>query len=134
MHVAQRVILIVDGRTESRALYRTMLEDRGYTVVEADDGAGGLRLAEVVKPDLVLAQVGGEAEENLVFVRTLREDDRLNDVQVVGIAEGGAATAAKRALEAGCMRCFDEALEPMLLLTVVDELIGAPPDEPDGKE
>lgn len=45
-------ILIIDDSGLSRRMLRTVLEDGGYTVVEAGDGLSGIERFSVEKPDL----------------------------------------------------------------------------------
>lgn len=48
------MILVVDDDSGVRATIRHALEDLGYPVVEAADGAAALRLIEVERPNLVI--------------------------------------------------------------------------------
>ena len=51
-------VLIVDDHADFRELARAVLEAEGFDVVgEASDGAGGLRAAHELVPDLVLLDV-----------------------------------------------------------------------------
>jgi two-component system, chemotaxis family, chemotaxis protein CheY len=45
-------ILIIDDSGLSRRMLRTVLEDGGYTVVEAGDGLSGIERFSIDKPDL----------------------------------------------------------------------------------
>ena len=47
-------ILIADDETEIRELLKLYLENEGYEVIEAADGAEALRLLSSVKPDLCI--------------------------------------------------------------------------------
>jgi two-component system, OmpR family, phosphate regulon response regulator PhoB len=126
MHEAQRVVLLVNGHADNRAVYRTVLEYRGYMVMEAEDGAGGLRLAEVMKPDCVVAEVTYSDDANLEFIRSLKRNDRTSDVCVIVLTASVVKETEELARQAGCTRFFMQPLEPRRLLSEVEELIGLP--------
>lgn len=52
----QRTVLVASEDTDSRTIIRTVLEHRGFRVVEAGDGRAGLELARAVKPDLLIRE------------------------------------------------------------------------------
>ncbi len=56
-------VLIVDPSDESREVLRTVLEQQGLRILEADAGSKGLRLAERHQPDLILLDLEECGEE-----------------------------------------------------------------------
>jgi CheY-like chemotaxis protein len=52
--VTGRRILLVEDDPDSRFELRMLLEDEGYTVVEARDGSSAITLATSLRPDLVV--------------------------------------------------------------------------------
>jgi DNA-binding response OmpR family regulator len=54
---ARKTILLVDDDADIRGAMRTVLERRGYRVVEAGDGNTGLAVAEREAPDLVVVDM-----------------------------------------------------------------------------
>jgi DNA-binding response OmpR family regulator len=54
---ANKTILLVDDDAEIRGAMRTVLERRGYRVLEAGDGNMGLAVAEREAPDLVVVDM-----------------------------------------------------------------------------
>ena len=51
---ARPLILVADDHEDTRLLFRTVLEVRGYRVIEAADGEETVRTAESARPDLIL--------------------------------------------------------------------------------
>ena len=48
------LVLVADDDPDTRFLFRTVLEIRGYCVIEAADGEETVRAAESARPDLIL--------------------------------------------------------------------------------
>jgi CheY-like chemotaxis protein len=69
------VVMIVDDECAIRSLQRQFLADAGFSVVDAEDGAGAMALAtDTVRPDLVVADVnmpGMNGEELAMRLRAV---------------------------------------------------------------
>ena len=52
-----RRILIVDHSDDSREVLRTVFENRGHDIYEADQSAAGLELAQRHHPDLIVIDI-----------------------------------------------------------------------------
>lgn len=75
----KRTILLVDDDDGARSFTRTALEDQGYTVVEADDGARALQVFQqrpkdfhLVLTDIIMPKMNGH--ELFVAIRKVRPD------------------------------------------------------------
>jgi len=66
------LVLIVEDDLPIRRLVRTTLESRGFAVREAGEGVGGLALAEELKPDLVILDLGLPDMDGVELARRLR--------------------------------------------------------------
>ena len=55
--MANELILVVEDNEMSRKLVRDVLTVKGYTIVEAETGEEGVRLAQKRHPDLVLMDI-----------------------------------------------------------------------------
>jgi len=76
-------VLIVDDDRELRAMYRMILERRGYVVDEASNGAEALRFLlnqtpDVIVLDILMPMLGGEA-----VLRRIQQMPSLRDTQVL---------------------------------------------------
>jgi CheY-like chemotaxis protein len=57
MSPAQRTILVVDDDEDIRSLARAYLEDQGYRVLQAPNGAEGLRVLGSAQVDLLFTDI-----------------------------------------------------------------------------
>lgn len=78
-------ILIVEDKPTSRELLRTVLEQQGYEVVEAENGEEALAVLREHVPDLVLMDLQMPARNGYDVLKEIRKDPRLNRVPVVAV-------------------------------------------------
>lgn len=99
---ARPLVLVADDHEDTRLLFRTLLEFRGYSVIEAADGEETVRTAERARPDLILMDGGLPRLSGVDATRRIRTADHIRHVPIVFVS--GHAGAAFRALarEAGC--------------------------------
>jgi two-component system chemotaxis response regulator CheY len=76
-------VLLVDDSGLARRGTRRVLEEAGYTVVEAEDGLSALERFSVEKPDVVLLDLVMKGMYGLDFLAKLRELDPAARVIVV---------------------------------------------------
>lgn len=96
-----KLILIVEDKPTSRELLRTVLEQQGYEVVEAEDGEQALvRLAERV-PDLVLMDLQMPARNGYDVLKEIQKDPRLQGLPVVAVTANAMPEDREKVLAAG---------------------------------
>ncbi len=98
-------ILVVDDNPPSRNLVREILEEDGYTVVEASGGAEALRLARLLQPALITLDVMMPDLDGFDVIQVLRNDPIMRDLPVLfvsatpeqerGLALGGSGFLVK---------------------------------------
>lgn len=76
-------ILVIDDDAASRYLVRNLLPKREYEVLEASDGAEGLRMAHDCKPAVVVLDLAMEEMDGFEVLERLRGDPRTNSLPVV---------------------------------------------------
>lgn len=88
-------ILVIDDEEWLRDMVKIALMDRGYTVVEADNGATGIEAARKELPDLILCDVRMERVDGYLTLATLREEPATAAIPFILIT-GMADTAGMR--------------------------------------
>jgi diguanylate cyclase (GGDEF)-like protein len=76
-------ILVADDSLVVRAVLRDQLEEEGYEVFEAEDGASALVQCAAVRPDAILLDVEMPGLDGREVLLRLKKDARLSDVPVV---------------------------------------------------
>jgi CheY-like chemotaxis protein len=77
-------VLLVDDDAGFLTATSLMLEQAGYRVLTAEDGAAGLAAAKEHRPDLVVADViMNRPDEGFALARAIRADADLADVKVL---------------------------------------------------
>ena len=83
-------VLVVDDDPDVRLFSVTVLEENGYTPLEAEDGESGLQMIKAEKPDLVILDVLMPRQSGVRLYRELKTSKTLKDVKVIilsGIAK-----------------------------------------------
>jgi CheY-like chemotaxis protein len=93
-------VLVADDNDDTRAMFRTLLTNKGYRVIEAADGEEAVELTTRENPGLVLLDLGLPRMNGLTVIRRLRDEIKLSDVPVVVIT--GYDRHFNTAVAAGC--------------------------------
>lgn len=97
-------ILVVEDNEQNRILMKQILTYHGYEVLEAADGAAGLKMAGEHMPDLILLDLQMPVMGGLAVIRELRKTPELSKLKVMAVTSFAMKGDREKALEAG----FDE--------------------------
>src|SRR5215216_3208523 len=103
---ARPLVLVADDDPDTRLLFRTVLEMRGYCVIEAADGEETVSAAESARPDLILLDGSLPRLSGLEAARQIRRSARIGHVPIVFISGHAGAAFITLAREAGCDEYF----------------------------
>ncbi len=92
-------VMIVEDDASTRRLYRFLLGNSGYTVVEAEDGEFALERFAVQPCDVVITDMNMPRMGGIELVRKLRE--LYPDVYIIMVTAFGTPDVEKQALRAG---------------------------------
>ena len=83
-------VLVVDDDPDVRLFSVTVLEEHGYTPMEAGDGVEGLKMIRAENPDLVILDIMMPRQSGIRLYRELKTDKALKNIRVIilsGIAK-----------------------------------------------
>jgi DNA-binding response OmpR family regulator len=95
------LVLVVEDHDDTRALYKYVLELRGYQVIEAAAGDEAVQVAADRRPDLIVMDTVLPRVDGLTATRLMREEAWLHDVPIIFISGHGQPEFRIAALAAG---------------------------------
>jgi DNA-binding response OmpR family regulator len=82
---AAHTILVVEDEDEPRELLRVGLENEGFQVLTANDGAEAVRTAHAQKPDVILMDIQLPVKSGVEATRELKDHDATRRIPVIMI-------------------------------------------------
>ena len=118
-------VLMVEDHPDIADLYQLKLQLDGYRVAVASDGAAGLRLAQTLKPDLILLDIHMPHLDGLQVLAALREDAAMELTPVVVCSEDDNPLVVREAQRLGAAAYLVKAnLLPSRLSQTVSDVLG----------
>jgi CheY-like chemotaxis protein/AraC-like DNA-binding protein len=118
------LVLVVENDAKAASQISQTLGS-AYRVVEVRDGEEGLRQAQELVPDLVVAELALPRLGGLGLCRGLKQSELTSHIPVIVLASRGQEDSQMRALEAGANYCLPQPLDLPLLKARVADLLGA---------
>jgi PAS domain S-box-containing protein len=118
--VRSRRILIIEDNDDAREMLGVLLGLGGHQVHEAADGVTGLEMANAVRPDVVLIDVGLPRLDGYEVARRLRAAHDRRSMRLVAITGYGQAEDRQRALDAGFDAHVTKPVVPERLAELID--------------
>ncbi len=117
-------ILVIDDDVQVRQMLKQTLEREGYEVVDAADGAKGIRLYRDEPTDLVITDIIMPEKEGIETIIELKRD--FPDVKIIAISGGGRVDPGhylEIASRCGVDRTFSKPLDRVELLEAIQQLL-----------
>ena len=95
------LILIIEDHDDTRLLYRFVMENNGFRVIEAVDGEDGVVMAQTARPDLILMDTNLPRVDGFMAALRLRSTESLRDVPIIFLSSYGQPEVRLAALASG---------------------------------
>ena len=115
----KKIILYIEDNYHNRRIVRKILQSRGYTLVEAEDGVSGLAMVHELKPPLVLLDIGLPGMDGLEVVGRIKADPKLRSTPVIALTASAMRGDRERFLDAGCDDYLSKPIQAMELINKV---------------
>jgi CheY-like chemotaxis protein len=110
-HPSIPTILIAESDDDARFLLKSLLELKGFQVLEANDGEEAVDIAMRKRPDLLLIQLKLPIVSGFTAIRRIKRHGELQDIPIIAISMNNPTTNHNLALAAGCNAHVENPIE-----------------------
>jgi DNA-binding response OmpR family regulator len=122
-------VLIVEDQADIRKLIRMTLEFENYEIHEASDGSFGLRMAQAIRPDVMLLDVMMPGElDGLQVCQRIKSDSSMAGTKVVLLTARGQQKDREAGEQAGADDYLVKPFSPLQLIETLEQLLGVGPN------
>ena len=118
----QGTILIVEDERELRFILKAHLHAVGFQVIEARDGATGIRMAKEQRPDLIIMDIGLPVLDGLAATRALKGDKSTAGIPIIILTGRTSKQEIVEGLEAGAQEYLPKPFDVAELLARVQNV------------
>jgi len=118
----KKKILVVDDTDWNRDLLVQLLED-DYDILQAVDGAEGVRKTEEEKPDLILMDLGMPVMDGWEATRKIKAKDALKHIPIIAVTSHAMVGDEIDARKAGCDDYLPKPIDEQLLLEKIKKFL-----------
>jgi two-component system cell cycle response regulator DivK len=112
-------ILYIEDNEQNMYLVTFLLERKGYEVLQAYDGQGGIATAFREKPDLILLDIQLPTMDGYTVARSLRNNPGLKKTPIVALTSYAMAGDREKALVSGCTGYIEKPINPDTFLNQI---------------
>lgn len=119
----KKKILIADDNENIRDALTYLLEDEGYKLWLAKDGADTLKKAREVRPDVLFLDIMMPEINGYDVCRIIKNDPELKNIYVIMLTAKGQVAEQERGKEVGADEYIVKPFSPMDILTKVKTIL-----------
>ena len=119
----QRKILIADDNENIREALTYLLEDEGYKLALARDGADALKKVREFLPDILFLDIMMPEMNGYEVCRAIKNDPKLRNTYVIMLTAKGQVAEQERGKEVGADEYIVKPFSPMEILSKIKNIL-----------
>jgi len=102
MNMRSNTILIIEDNEMNMEIASHLLEMAGFTILKAEEGESGIRLAKEYLPSLILMDMHLPIKDGFEICKLLKQDVKTNYIKIIAFTAQVLEEERKNALACGC--------------------------------
>lgn len=123
MSEPNRTAVYVEDEPAVQRLVAYWLEEAGFRVLVAGDGAAGLELIRSARPDLVVTDALMPVMTGDELVEVLQSDEELRAIPIIMATAAASPFRVKRMLALGCRSVVSKPMDEVTFLAAVEDAL-----------
>ncbi|HEY0384885.1 MAG TPA: response regulator [Pyrinomonadaceae bacterium] len=115
--------MVVEDDTDSRVMMKTLLEMKGYRIVEAGNGQEAIEVAERERPGMIIMDLQLPRLHGFAVTRHVRQHAELSRIPIIVISGHDPQHHRPLALAAGCNEYLKKPIDFELLEDTLSRLL-----------
>lgn len=103
------ILIVEDDQVLLRVLYLFLKRRSGYSIATASDGETALKMAQRLKPDVILLDLILPKMDGFTVLRLVKSDPKLKDIPVIVLSNLGDASDVEKTKDLGAVDYFVKA-------------------------
>ena len=124
-----RTVLVIEDNEQNRYLATFLLEKHGYDVSAAPDGAKGIRIAQTLKPDIILLDIQLPAMDGYAVAGALRRLPELAATPIIAVTSYAMVGDREKCLAAGCTGYLEKPINPETFVGDIERIAKCDPEK-----
>jgi len=120
-------VLVIEDNADNLKILTYALNRGGYTVISADSGEEGLRLALEERPAFILMDINLPGMDGLETTRRIRASENDGKIPIIAITSFAMAGDRERILGAGCNEYIEKPIDPLRIVDDIHRLLAKIP-------
>lgn len=122
-----RNILLIEDNEQNRYLATFLLEQHGYHVTSAVDGARGIETAQTLRPDMILLDIQLPTMDGYAVASALREIEYLQQTPIIAVTSYAMVGDREKSLSSGCTGYIEKPINPETFVQEIERFLPPPP-------
>jgi two-component system chemotaxis response regulator CheY len=115
--------LIVDDSASLRSVLRALLESKGVTVIEAENGSEGLSMARERAVDVIVADIHMPVMDGVRMIREIRSLEQHRHTPILVLTTDAASGRLEEGRKAGATAWLIKPINPELLWSGIERVL-----------
>jgi two-component system cell cycle response regulator DivK len=122
MYMARKRILYIEDNFQNRRLVKKILVAAGFDVLEAEDGAKGIAIAQSENPDLILMDINMAGMDGMEATAILKKSE-LKRIPIIALTAAAMKGDRERIIASGCDEYMQKPISRAALVDITKRFL-----------